>query len=269
MRLRGAILACLFLCLSSPVVADDPPSADEVVTRAIAAAGGEAFAALGTLRLEVTEKEVRADGTSTGKSYALLVDTSNVNNVRMELPGDVVVAATKGGGWSTTAGVLDDRPQIPNMARTSLNQTLFPLLVPYSLKMDGVWLKEIREATLDDGREVWVIGMPFSKGFFASPVMSTNWVLVLAKDDYSIVSLEFAPAPAFSDVSPVGIRYRVLEWKDVGGARVPNQILSVGINSKYQESGTSRVTLVKPAVVGPRDPTLFLSPAQLEALEED
>ncbi len=49
-----------------------------------------------------------------------------------------------------------------------------------------------------DGREVWVISIPFSKGFFMKPVMETTWILVVAKDDYSIQSLEFAPAPAFA-----------------------------------------------------------------------
>ena len=263
---------CFFLLLSLvalPATSQETPDAKEIVQRAIDAAGGEAFASLGVLELEVTVEENRNDGTQTGKSYTLLVDTSNLNNLRMELPGDVVVAATKGGGWSTAAGALDDRPQTPMMARMSLNQTAFPLLLPYSLQMEGVWLKELREAETDDGREAWVIGIPFTKGFFIAPVMASTWVLVVAKDDYSIISLEFAPAPAFSDVSPVGVRYRVLKRKDLKGATVVEQILSVGIDSQYQESGATRVTKIKPSVRGPWDPTLFLSPKELEALEED
>jgi len=269
------IRRCLVVLLPLVIVAslaagEDPPDAKEIVERVIAAAGGEAFASLGILELEVTEEETRNDGTRIGKSYRMLVDTSNLNNLRMELPGDVIVAATQGGGgWSTNAGALDDRPQAQTAARTSLNQKGFRLLLPFSLKMDGVWIKEVRESTASDGREVWVIAIPFTKGFFTSPVMATTWIMVVAKDDYSLISIEFSPAPAFRSVSPVGIRYRILKQMDLEGASVVEQMLAVGINSRYQESGATRVTKIKPSVRGPWDPTLFLSPAQLAAIEED
>jgi hypothetical protein len=266
---RVLILLVPLVFFASLVAAEDAPDAKEIVERMIAAAGGEAFATLGILELDVTEEEIRNDGAQSEKRYTLLVDTSNINNVRMELPGNVVVAATRGGGWSTTAGALDDRPQAATMARTSINQRLFPLLLPFSLQMDGVWINQAQERKTADGREVWVIGIPFTKGFFTSPVMATTWILVVAKDDYSLLSIEFAPAPAFRDVSPVGVRYRIFQQKDVDGASVPEQILAVGINWQHRESGATRVTQIKPSVRGPWDPTLFLSPAQLEVLEED
>jgi hypothetical protein len=99
--------------------------------------------------------------------------------------------------------------------------------------------------------------------------MATTWIMVVAKDDYSLISIEFAPAPAFRNVSPVGVRYRILKQMDLKGAKVVEQMLSVGINSRYQESGATRVTKIKPSVRGPWDPALFLSPAQLASLEED
>jgi len=258
----------LFLTLAATAaVAGEMPDPNEIVEKMIAAAGGEAFANLGVLELEVAVEESRNDGTQSARSYTLMVDTSNLYNLRMETAGEVVVATNKGGGWSTTANVLDDRPQVPKMASLTLYQTVFPLLLPYSLQMEGVWLKEVRETTLN-GRDVWVISLPFSKGFFVNPVMETTWVMVVAKDDYSIQSLEFAPAPAFADVSPVGVRYRILKREEIDGATVVEQVLATGINSQYQESGANRVTrmVVK---VRPWDPTLFLNPAQLEALEKD
>ena len=266
---RGLVVLLPLVFVVSLVTGEEAPDPKEIVERMISAAGGEAFASLGTLELEVTEEETRNDGTRSNTSYKLLVDTSNLNNLRMELPGDVVVAATQGGGWSTTAGALDDRPQASTLARTTLNQKGFPLLLPFSLKMDGVWLKEVRESATSDGREVWVIAIPFTKGFFTSPIMETTWILVVAKDDYSLISIEFAPAPAFRDVSPIGVRYRILKQMDLEGARVVEQMLSVGINSRYQESGATRVTKIKPSVRGSWDPALFLSPAQLAAIEED
>ena len=48
------------------------------------------------------------------------------------------------------------------------------------------------------------LGIPFAKGFFVSPVMETTWILVVAKDDYSILSLEFAPAPVVLGTALVG-----------------------------------------------------------------
>ncbi len=95
----------LFLTFAATAaVADEMQDPKEIVDRMIAAAGGEAFAKLGVLELEVTEDEIHNDGTQSGKSYTLLVDTSNLDNMRMELPGKVVVADQQ--GWR----VVDRRP---------------------------------------------------------------------------------------------------------------------------------------------------------------
>jgi hypothetical protein len=267
--LHRLVISTFVLCCAVPVAGEELPTGQEIVKRVIAAAGGEEFKSLGVIEFLVNEEEIRNDGTQSGKNFKLIVDTTNLNNLRMELPGEIVVGATQNVGWSTVSGALDDRPQMSTMARRSLNQMAFPLLLPFSLEMEGVWAKEVREHVTDDGREVWVLGFPFSKGFFMSPVLDTTWVLVVAKDDYSILSLEFAPAPAYQDVSPVGIRYRILKQKDLGGANVIEQLLAVGINSQYMESGSNRVTRIKSSVRTSRDITLFLSPAQIEAFEQD
>lgn len=264
-RIFGLMIAVALV--ASSIAAQEKPDAKEILDRMLAAAGGEAFENLGILELEIAIEETRNDGTRSIREYSAMVDTSNLASMRMEFPADVVVATNPTGGWSTTANVLDDRPQAPKMARLTINQSLFPLLLPHSLRMEGVWLKEVRETTLD-GRDVWVLTIPFSKGFFTNPVMETTWILVVAKDDYSIVTLEFAPAPAYADVSPVGVRYRILTTNEINGAKVPAQVLAIGINSQYQESGANRVTRIA-SKVRPWDPTLFLSPAQLEALEEE
>jgi hypothetical protein len=264
-RIFRMIIALAFL--TPPVAAQEMPDASEILDKMIAAAGGEAFANLGILELEVAVEETRNDGTRSIRNFKAMVDTSNLASMRIELPDDAVVVTGPSGGWSTTANVLDDRPQVPKMARLRINQSLFPLLLPHSLRMEGVWLKDVYETTLN-GRDVWVISIPFSKGFFANPVMETTWILVVAKDDYSIVSLEFAPAPEFADVAPVGVRYRILKQKELEGAKVAEQVLAIGINSQYQESGANRITKIVPKV-RPWDPTLFLSPKQLEALEEE
>jgi hypothetical protein len=263
---RHLLSLVILMILALPAVltaeAEDP---QQIVDRMIAAAGGEAFENLGVLKLEVSQEETRNNGTSTKSSYTLFADTTNLNNLRIEYPGDVVVARSGSTGWSTVKGVADDRPQTPFMARTTLNQAVFPLLLPYSLKMEGVWVQDVREMTIE-GREVWVFAIPFAKGFFASPVLTTTWYLVIDREDYSILWLEFVPPEEYRDVSPEGIRYRILKQKELGGAMVSEQLLMVGINVRGMESGHVRVTKIDPSVV-PWDVTLFVSPQQLEALE--
>jgi hypothetical protein len=64
------------------------------------------------------------------------------------------------------------------------------------------------------------------------------------------------------------VRYRLFKTQELEGATVPEQVLATGINWQYQESGASRFTQID-AKVRPWDATLFLSPAQIAALEEE
>jgi len=265
---RHALKVLLPMLLAVPAIAvAETPEPREIVDRMIAAAGGEAFAKIGVLKLEIEQEETRNDGTGSTSTYTAYVDTAHLENQRIDYPGDVVVAHHGGGGWSTAGGVMDDRRQTSSMAKKTLNQTLFPLLLPYSLKMEGVWVKEAQESTLD-GRKVWVLLMPFTKGFFTSPVMTTTWMMVVAQDDYSILVYEFVPPVQYRDVSPVGIRYRILKQQELEGAKLAEQLLLIGINAAGVESGANRVTKIKASTV-PWDVALFLSPAHLEALEKE
>lgn len=253
--------------VSFAAVAEESIEPHEILDRVVAAAGGEAFTKIGVLKLEVSQEEIRIDGTSTKKSYTAYVSTMDLENQRIEYPDQLVIGHNLAGGWSTMAGVMDDRPQTSVRAERSLNQTLFPLLLPHSLKMEGVRASEYREATLNE-RQVWLVALPFLKGFFNSPVLNTSWLMVVDQQDASLVTMEFFPSPEFRDVSPVGVRYRVIEYQEVAGAMIPEQILAVGINYRGEESGNSRVTRIKASVHGKWDPVLFLSPTQIEALEE-
>jgi hypothetical protein len=266
---RHLLKVLLPVLLAAPVFAvAETPEPGEIVDRMIAAAGGEAFPKLGVVKLEVNQEETRNDGTSSKSSYTVYVDAENLNNLRIEYPGDIVIGRAGAVGWSTDKGVPDDRPQTPAMARKTLNQTVFPLLMPYSLNMEGVWVKEIRENTID-GREVWVLAIPFAKGFFTSPLMTTTWFVVVDASDYSILWYEFMPPVEYRKVSPVGIRYRILKTTELDSAKVAAQLLLIGINSSGMESGANRVTKIEASVHGSWDPTLFLSPQRIEALEQD
>jgi hypothetical protein len=255
------------IVISFSVAAEESIEPYEIVDRVVAAAGGEAFTEIGVLKLEVSQEEIRAEGSSTTTTFTAYISTMNLDNQRLEYPNKLVIGHSGAGGWSTLAGVQDDRPQTGVRAKRALNQTLFPLLLPHSLKMDGVRASEVREATLND-REVWAVALPMVKGFFNSPVLNTSWLMVADQEDASLVTIEFFPGPEFRNVSPVGVRYRVLEYQEISGTKIPKQILAVGIDARGQESGGTRVTKIEASVHGTWDPTLFISPAQLEALEE-
>lgn len=265
---RSTVCTLFFVLAAAGTAPAATPQPDELVERVLAAAGGEAFAAIGVLELTVEEEQTRNDGTTSRNRYTAWVDTANLQNARLQLPGEVIVARGGGEGWSTTKGVLDDRPQTPGMAARTLNQSLFPLLLPYSLRMEGVWLKEVAETTWE-GRPAWALLIPFAKGFFVSPVLTTTWRVVVARDDASILAVDFLPSAEYRDVQPMGMRYRILKHDDVNGARVPSQIVAVGMNFEGRESGATRLTRITPTVHGPWDPRLFINPQRLEALEED
>jgi hypothetical protein len=260
------VLALVLATTGGVSGAAEPPDADVIVERMIEAVGGAGLADAEVIRLEVVEEKIRNDGTSSENSYVAYVDLSSLDNLRIELPGDIVLGRNSGEGWATNQGVFDDRPQTPKMASGTLNQSLFPLLLPYSLQMEGVWVKEVSEITWE-GEEAWALILPFVKGFFTSPILTTTWRVVVDKDDYSLLGADFLPPVDLQSVQPMGVRYRFLKYDDVGGVKIPSRVLAVGINLEGLESGATRVTRIVPTAYGPWEAGLFVSPARLEALE--
>jgi hypothetical protein len=191
-----------------------------------------------------------------------------LGSMRLELDGGIVLGRHGGVAWATAGGVFDERPQTPYMANGTINQSIFPLLLPYTLKMDGVWISEVGEITWED-REAWTLIIPITKGFFVSPVLTTTWRVIVAKDDYSILAADFLPPFELRNVEPLGMRYRTLKYDDVAGAKIPSQVLAVGINLEGYESGANRITRITPRDYGPWEAGLFISPMMLEAIESE
>ena len=268
MTRRTTLLLLMVMVAVGTAGAADLPEPDEIVDRMIAAVGGDSFSHLEVIKLEVSEEKIHNDGVTSNNEFTAYVDSSALNNLRMELAGDVVIGRNGADSWATTKGVFDDRPQTPLMARGTLNQSLFTLLLPYSLRMDGVWVKEVAETTWD-GKDAWALLIPFAKGFFVSPVLTTTWRVVVDKSSSMILAIDFIPPVDLQDVQPMGIRYRILKYDDIRGAKIPSRILAVGINVEGHESGATRVTKVATTVYGPWEAGLFVSPARLEALEAD
>ena len=120
-------------------------------------------------------------------------------------------------------------------------------------------MKEVQSATWE-GREAWLLSIPFAKGFFVAPVLNTTWSIYVAKDDYSILAVSFLPPVEYQKVQQSGVKYKILKYDKIKGVSVPSQIVALGINLMGVESGTFRITKIQPTVVGPSDAGFFESP---------
>ena len=260
------ILAALLVPAALPAA---PPEAAVLLEGMLQAAGGlQAFRDFGVIEIALAEEETAADGTQHTKQSTAFVDARTLSNMRLDLPGEVVVARNGANGWSTRAGVPDDRPQGSRMAVGTLNQRLFPLLLPFTATMDGVQLGAVNETSFE-GQPAWRVAVTFPQGFFIAPSMATTWHLHIRKDTGALLAAEFLPPPAVRDVRSEGIRYRVLKQATIGsGAQVPVQVLLDGIDLNGSPTGHVRVTKMQVTVRGPFDPSLFLHPRELEALED-
>lgn len=268
MTLRVAILGLMIVCGSAPGAWSETPTAEAVVERTIEAAGGKAaFQRLGVLEMTVQEEETTSDGKTERDSYTAYAYAPRLDTLRMEPSSAVVIACNKGVGWATQRGELDTRRQTPRMAVGAIHQKLFPLLLPFSLDMEGTYVKDVTPASFD-GEEVWRLSVGFERMFFIGPVMNTDWQLTVRKDDYELLAAEFVPPMEYRDVQDEGVRYRFLKHADIDGVRLPTQVLLDGIDFDGIENGHVRVTKIALEVRGDQDRALFVPPKAPEAAEE-
>jgi hypothetical protein len=267
MNARTAVIVLATLLVPTAVPAG-PPEAGALLDGMLKAAGGlQSFRDLGVIEIVLTEEETAADGTQRNRRATAYVDATTLSNLRLELPGEVVVARRGTDGWSTRAGVPDDRPQGSRMAVGTLNQRLFPLLLPFTATMDGVQFGAVNETSFE-GQPAWRVAVSFPEGFFIAPSMATTWHLHINKDTGALLAAEFLPPPGVQDVRSEGIRYRVLKQAPIGtGTLLPVQVLLDGIDLAGSPTGHVRVTKMQTTVRGPYDPKLFLHPVELQALE--
>jgi len=260
----------MVVALLVPVVSPaEAPDAATLLDGMLKAAGGlQAFRDLGVIEIAFVEEETTAKGTQQSRRSTAYVDASTLSSMRLELPGDIIIARDGSKGWATRSGTPDDRPQTPKVALATLNQRLFPLLLPFTATLDGVRLGAVTDTSLE-GQPAWRVAVSFPQGFFVAPSMATTWYLHIRQDDGSLLAAEFVPPPEVRTVSSEGIRYRVLKQAPIGsGVQLPVQVLLDGIDLNGSPTGHVQVTKMQVTVRGPYDRTLFLSPAELEALED-
>lgn len=269
MIVRGLAIGVGIVLGSAAAAAVDDPTPAAVVERMIEAAGGEgAFQSLGVLEIAVHEEETTSEGNRELGSYTAWAYTPQLDTLRMELSPRVVVASHKGVGWATMDGEVDTRPQTPRMAVGTIHQKLFPLLLPFSLAMDGVHVDDKVATTTFEGEDAWQFTVSFGPMFFVGPVMNTDWLFTVRRSDHVLLAVEFLPPVEYRTAQNEGVRYRYLQHADVEGVRLPTQVLLDGISFDGVETGHVRVTKITPSVRGSFDPELFVDPRRLEALED-
>ena len=267
--MKSAVRVFLLTLLIPFTAVAVPPDAETLRSKIFEAAGGlEAFRELGVLEIAIADEETRADGTVRTNNTTAYVDTRTLTNLRLELAGDIVVARNGETSWATREEQLDDRPQTPKMAFGTLNQKLFPLLMPFTLAMDGVELSDPRETTFE-GEPIWRIAVDFPEGFFVAPSMSTTWYLHVRRSDYQVLSVEFLPPPDVRQVRSEGVRYRYLKRAPLGASvQLPIQLLLDGIDLNGAPTGHVRVTRERITLRGPFEPALFVHPTRLKQIED-
>lgn len=263
---RAILIFAIAICPLHAGAAAPEPAA--LLQGMLEAAGGmEAFQQLGVLEFTVTSEETTSGGQQRNRVWTAYVDAATLANMRLELPGEIVIARNGDTAWATQQGVLDERPQTPKMAQATLNQRLFPLLLPFTLAMDGVRLGDVFETSFE-GVPAWRVAVTFPRNFFITPSMETSWYLHVRQDDGSLIAAEFMPPEDIRQVAAEGVRYRALKHATLGsGVQVPVQLLLDGIDAYGSPNGHVRVTKLQVRVRGPFDPTLFLHPDRLAAIE--
>ncbi|HSN54761.1 MAG TPA: hypothetical protein VLT32_08810 [Candidatus Sulfomarinibacteraceae bacterium] len=260
------LLVAALALVAAPAAAQTPDGAT-VVDRAVAAAdSGDALARHDVIRASIREEETLSDGSTEVKEFTVLLQGGRLQNARLELSPDVSVVLHKGTGWATIRGQLDTRPTAARMAGGTVRQKIFPLLLPFSLQLEGVRLGAVSSTTFDD-RPAWAVDATFDPAFFAAPSLSTTWMLYFDRSSSKVLGAEFYPPEELRGPGAEGVRYRILTWKSVDGIDLPGQVLLEGIDFNGAPNGHVRVTKIEYGDGGPFDPALFIDPATLEKLD--
>jgi len=263
-----ASLLVLVFCLAGAASAETP-SVDAVVAAAIdAAESTSTMAAHDMIRVEIHQEETTSDGETESRSQTAVFHGDRIQNLRVELTAGVSLGLSGSTGWAMIRGKVDDRPQTPKMAAGTIRQNLFPLLLPFSLLMEGVELQSVTQSTFDS-RPVWAVEINFASGFFAAPSMVAPWRIFIDRESNLVLGAEYYPAEQFRTVLDEGIRYRYLKRQDVDGINLPAQVLLDGIDFNGVENGHVRVTKISALTAGPFDLALFINPDQAAKLEAD
>lgn len=264
------LVPLMLITLSLCQIGVAAPSSKAMVEKTTAASGGlEAFQALGVIRMEITEKDSFADGTTQNSDFTLTLDTT-FDNLRMEMEnGQIVVVSNGDTGWALIQGKLDDRRQTGHMAPKIIRKKVMPWLLPFTLSLNGVYFPKQASETTFEGKPAQEAVFTVPSTFFDTPLMNTNWTVYLAKDDHRLLAAEFLPTKGYEAAKNEGMHYRLNATTKLKGVRIPSVIEVTGIDAEGKKTQTRRTITIKTSIVNDPSPALFLHPDKVRAFEED
>lgn len=238
------------------------PAANVAVARACEAAGGlEMFRRLGTVRLDITQREVTTDGQPSEGQKAIIVTTPGPVPGRLEVAGQQLTAADDGsGGWATQGGKPDARPSTKLMVKRVLTSDLFPLLLPFSLTWEGVTVAAVTPATLK-GKPVWRLSVQISRSFFHTAQIATNWTVDLDRESYSVVRAESPYVDSGHGIVADGMRFTWGSPLRLKGVWLHGDQKLVGIDELGREKVHNRIDAIRYRLLGDTEAArLFANP---------
>lgn len=253
----------------SGITSAETPSAEALVKMAVEAAESDStMADHNMIRIAIHQEETLSDGTTKTAETTAIVHGGGLENTRLILNQGVALGLSGNAGWALIGGQQDTRPQTPRMAAGTIRQSLFPLLMPFSLKMQGVILGAVSPATFD-GTPAWRVDVRFDANFFAAPAMITTWSVFIDREEHLVLGAEYLPVEEFLAIVDEGIRYRYLKRQDVDGINLAAQVLLDGVDLNGAENGHVRVTKLAAETIGPLDLSLFISPDKAARMEAE
>jgi hypothetical protein len=229
---------------------------------------GNKFENFGVVKLQVKQVETKLDGSVTREEYTTFRDSS-FENGRVEFAPGLVVVKNGSDGWATNNGVLDTRRQTPRNSASFNNDKSFAIMLPFSLRADGVHLgTEVEEAEFA-GQEALVFRVRFDRNFFSSPFVNDRWEIYAAKDTYQYLGARFGPVPEYIEVHSEGVQFTPTAFQDVDGVKLPKQVLMDGINTSGAENGHVAIIDIEAKALYEPGVELFLHPDRLKQFEDD
>jgi len=251
----------------SGLASAETPTAESLVERAISTVELEStIADHDMIRVAIRQEETATDGSTNSSDMTAIIHGGHLDNIRVELGQGISLVLNNTTGWAMMRGQLDARDQTPRMAAGTIRQTIFPIMLPYSLRMAGVQLGMVTEGNFD-GTPAWVLQITFEPNFFVAPSMLTKWNVYIGQKDNLVLGADFIPAAEFRAVRSEGIRYRFLKRQNVDGLSLPAQVLLDGIDLNGVENGHVRVTKIEATTVGPLDLAIFIHPDERARLD--
>ena len=246
---KACVVLAATLLAAAPLRAGAPsgvPSAEDAIRRACDKVGGlDALGRLGIVEIESSSEEVTQDGHTSNWHMNLFFRSPGPLPGRVEMPEKNVVIGDDGhGGWAVINERADGRQTTSFMVRRSLNNYLFPILLPFSLAWEGVSVSDVTAATVN-GKPVWRLSVTLPRTFFDTPQIATKWTVDVDAGTFGLVHAESPATDLGKGVTADGMRF---SWRGdvmLGGVHLPSELHVVGLDQEGREKTHSRTDHLK------------------------